>query len=104
MEIFFLHPFKYLFGSFLAFFFSFGEYQDIIHVDDQPSFGYHVSESQVHEGLKGWRGIALPKEHDQEFVEAIGSDEFGLPLISFLDMDVVVPQSYIHLGEVFGSF
>ena len=57
-----------------------------------------------HECLEGWQGIALPKEHDHGFIEAIGSDEHSLPLVSFLDTNVVVPPSNIHLREVFGSF
>ena len=46
----------------------------------------------------------MSKEHDQGFVEAEGGGECGLPLISFLDSDIIIPPSNIHLRKVFGSF
>ena len=33
-----------------------------------------------------------------------GGSEGGLPLISFFDVDVVIPPLNIHLGEILGSF
>ena len=60
------------------------------------------------ESMKAWKVgrelVALTKEHNQWFIEAIRSDERSLPLIFFLDADIVIPTSYVHLGEVFGSF
>ena len=99
-----MHPFKYPFGMFLAFFLSFSKYKDVVHVDNEPSFCDHVSKGQVYEGLEGWWQVALDKRHDQGFIETIGCDECGLPLISLLDVDVVIPPSNIHLGEIFRSF
>ena len=46
----------------------------------------------------------MSKEHNQGFIEAVGSGESSLPLISFFDVNVVVPPSYIYLREVFCSF
>ena len=64
VEVFFLHPFEYSLSPFLAFLKSLGKYEDIVHVNDEPSFHNHVSEGGVHEGLEGWQGVALSKEHD----------------------------------------
>ena len=64
VEIFLLHPVEYLFSPFLTCFQGFGKHKDIIHVNDQPSFRDHVSESGVHKGLEGWWGVTLSKEHD----------------------------------------
>ena len=93
VEVLFLHSFKHLSGSFLTFFQGFSEYKDIVNVDDEPPFSDHVSEGGIHEGLEGQRGVALPEEHDQGFIEAIGSGKCSLPLISFLDVYVVIPPS-----------
>ena len=98
-----MHPFGYSFCPFLAFFLGFCKYKDVIHVNDEPSFGNYISEGGVHEGLEGWQRITLAKEHNQQLIEAIRGDEHSLPLISFLDVDVVIPPSYVHFGEVFGS-
>ena len=104
MEVFLLHSLKYPLGSFLEFFQSFSTYQDIVHVDDEPSFCDHVSEGGVHNSLEGrWR-VALAEEHHKQLIETIWSDECCFPLISFLDTNVVIPPLDIHLGEVFGSF
>ena len=104
VEIFLLHPFEYPLGSFLTLFLGFGKYKDVIHVDDKPSFHDHLSKDRVHEGLEGWWGVTLSEEHDQEFVKTVGGDECGFLLVSFFDVNVVIPPLYIHLGEVFGSF
>ena len=104
VEVLFLHPFKYSLSPFLALLQYLSKYEDIVHVNDEPSFCNHVPEGGFHEGLEGGWGIALPEEHDQRFIEAIGGSECGLPFISFLDADVVISPSNVHLGEIFHSF
>ena len=104
MEVLLLHSFKYPFGLFLAFLFSLGKYEDVINVNDEPSFHNHISQSWTHEGLKSGQGVALSKEHDQGFIESIGCDECCLPFVPFLDANVVIPPLHVHLGEVLGSF
>ena len=104
MKIFILHPVQYLAGSFLAVLKVFSEHQNIIHVDDQPSFSDHVSESGVHECLEGRQRVASPEEHDQGFIEAVGGGERCFPLVSLPNVNVVVPPSDVHLREVLSSF
>ena len=104
MEIFFLHSVEYPFGPLLAFLQGFHEYQDIVHVDDQPPFSDYVSKGGIHERLEGGQGVALPKEHNQGFIKTEGSGKSGFPFISLFDSDVIVPPSYVHFGEILGSF
>ena len=72
---------------------------EIIYIDFKPTFCDHISEDVVHKCLEhGW-GIAKPEEHYCRFKESKGSDKRSLPLICFLNLDVVVPPTDIRLGE-----
>ena len=44
-----------------------GEYEEIIHVDDKPSFSDHILEGIVYEMLKYGGGVVETKEHDSGF-------------------------------------
>ena len=72
-------------------FFVIKEDEEVVHVYHQPSFCDHVLEGVIHESLEGGRGIAQAKEHDHGFKETFMSDESSLPLISFLDANIVIP-------------
>ena len=77
---------------------------EIIHIDFKPSLGNHISEDVVHKCLEcGW-GIAEAKEHYCGFKEPKGSDEGSLPLICFMDSNVVVPPTDVELGKKDGIF
>ena len=58
----------------------------------------------VHKCLKSQWSITETKEHDHGFEEAEGSDECGLPLILFSNVDVIVSPPDIELGEKGGIF
>ena len=58
----------------------------------------------VHEGLECQRSIAETEKHDCGFIETEGSNECGLPLIFFINANVVISPSDIELGEVGGVF
>ena len=73
--------------------------QDVIHVNSQPSFSNHIPERIVHESLEGGGGIGKTEEHDGWFKKAFMDDEGCFPLISFFDVDVVVPPTNIKLWE-----
>ena len=64
----------------------------VIHVDLKPFLWKHICEDVVHEGLKGGGSVAEPKKHDSGFKKSHGGDESGLPLIFFLDVNVVKCQ------------
>ena len=78
--------------------------EEVIHVDDQPSFSDHVLEGVVHESLECGRRVAEVKEHDSWFEESFMGDEGCLPLVTILDVDIVVLPINIKLGEVMGVF
>ena len=44
-----------------------GEYEEIIHVDNEPSFSNHILEEVIHKMLECGRGVIETKEHDSEF-------------------------------------
>ena len=71
----------------------------VIHVDFKPFFCEHICEDVVHECLKSGGGITESKEHDNGFKESHGSDECGLPLVFFSDMNVVVSPTDVEFGE-----
>ncbi|KIL69506.1 hypothetical protein M378DRAFT_68633, partial [Amanita muscaria Koide BX008] len=53
----------------------------VIHIDDNPSFVYHVLEVRVHHGLE---------VHDFWFEQSSGRDECCFPFVSFLDSNIVI--------------
>ena len=101
MEVKVHHPLEDLLGSFGMGGIVGGEDKKIIHVDDQPSFGNHVSERVIHELLKCCQGVAKTEEHNRWFKKSAVSDECGLPLVSIFDSNIVVPPSHVELGEEF---
>ena len=56
-----------MFGSFLVESGVRGVDEEIVHVDDKPSFGDHIVEGVVHEPLKGSGRVGEPKEHNGGF-------------------------------------
>jgi len=79
-------------------------HHEVVHVDDEPPFRNVVGEDMVHEHLKGrWR-VALAKEHNHGFVEPIRSGESSLPLVSLLNLNIVIPPPDIKFGEIPGVF
>jgi len=79
-------------------------HHEVIHVDNEPSFRKVVGEDMVHERLKGRRRVALAEEHHRRFVKPVRSSESGLPLISLLDLNVVISPLDIKFREVMRMF
>ena len=90
IEVKLLHVLKDLLGSGFVFGRVVREDKEVLHVDGKLSFGNHVPERVGHESLEGGWGIGHAREHDSWFVESMMSHEGGFPLISFLDVDIVV--------------
>ena len=104
VEVQFRHALEDAFGAFTVGFLVRGEDKEVVHINDKPSFGNHVTERVVHEPLECGRGIGKSKEHYRRFEEAFVCDEGGLPLVAILDADIVVPPADIKLGKQFGVF
>ena len=79
-----------------------GEDEEVIHVDNEPSFGDHIVEGVIHESLERGRGVGEAEEHDSGFEEPLMGDEGGFLLVSVLDTDIVVSPSYVELGKDLG--
>ena len=80
-----------------------GEDQEVIHIDEEPSFGYHVAERVVHESLERGGGIGHPEEHYERLEESSVCGEGAFPLVSVLNSDIVVPPPDVEFSEEFSS-
>ena len=78
--------------------------EEVIHVDDKPSFSDHVPEGVVHESLEHGGGVAKAEKHDSGFKESLVGNEGGLPLVTIFDLDIVVSPMDIELGEMVNIF
>ena len=104
IEVKFLHVLKDSLGAGGVVGVVVGVDKEVIHINDEPSFSYHISEGVGHESLEHGGRICHAKEHDCRFIEASVSNESGLPLVAFLDSDIVVPPMNIKLDEDLGVF
>ena len=76
----------------------------VIHVNLKPFLRDHVGKDMVHEGLEHRRSIAEPEKHDCRFIETEGSNECGLPLIFFTNVNIVISPSDVEFGKENGVF
>jgi hypothetical protein len=76
------------------------EEEDIIEIDDKVTSINQVGKNRVHKGLKGGRGVAETKGHDEQFKEAKGAFKGGFPFIAGFDTNVIVAPADIKFGEV----
>ena len=76
--------------------------EEVVHVNDKPSFCNHIPERVRHELLKSGGGVGHAKEHDGGFVESSVGDEGGFPLVAFFDSDIVISPSFVKLGKDLG--
>ena len=53
----------------------------------------------IHESLECGGSVTKSKEHDSGFKQSHGSDKGGLPLVLFLNVDVVVSPMNVELGK-----
>ena len=58
----------------------------------------------IHKGLESGRSVAEPKEHDSGFKESKGGDERSLPLIFFLNVNVIESPLDVEFGKNCGVF
>ena len=69
--------------------------QDVIEVDTHPSFHDEVSEYVIHHRLEGGWAIGKSEKHHQGLKQPSVSLKCYLPLIAFLDLNIVVAPSNI---------
>ncbi|KAF8240201.1 hypothetical protein L208DRAFT_1234020, partial [Tricholoma matsutake] len=92
VQVIFCQSLQYPLCPFLVFVLVLGEYQDVIHVNYEPSFSDHVTEYLVHHCLE---------EHHRWFKQPLIRLEGCLPLISVLDSDVVIPPLNVQFCKPF---
>jgi hypothetical protein len=80
-----------------------GEDEYVIHIDHDHSFRDEILENLVHHGLEGGRAVGVAEEHDQWLEKTPVGPERGLPLVSFLHLDVIKAPSDVKFGEVLGA-
>ena len=77
----------------------FGVDTDVIHINFQPFFCYHIGEDVVHKGLECRQCIAKSKEHHCRFEKSQGDDKGSFPLVFFMNADVVIAPSDVELHK-----
>ncbi|KAI0312979.1 hypothetical protein OF83DRAFT_1036300, partial [Amylostereum chailletii] len=108
-EVIVLQALQHLHHQFMVLFECLCEDKDVVHVDDNLATVNEIFEKFIHHCLECRRRIHKAKEHHQGFVQPTVSFESGLPLVSFLDMDIlvvldiVVAPADIYLGEDLGT-
>src|ERR1700733_12589077 len=73
--------------------------EDVIEVDGHFTGCNEIGEDRVHQCLEGSGRVSEAKEHDLGFEQSAVSSKRGLPFITGLNADVVVPPSYVKLSE-----
>ncbi|KAG5327783.1 hypothetical protein C0989_011131 [Termitomyces sp. Mn162] len=68
----------------------FGIDEDVIKIYTHYALCYKVPEDVVHHGLKGGRAVGESEEHNEWLKQSPVGPEGGLPLISLLDVHIVV--------------
>ena len=76
--------------------------EEIIHIDNKPSFGNHIVEGVVHKTLESGGGVSESEEHHGRFKKSLMGDEGSFPLVTVLDSYVVISPLDVELCEDFG--
>ena len=76
--------------------------EEVIHIDDEPSFGNHVAEGVVHKSLKDSGGVGEAEEHYGWFEESLVGDKGRFQLVTVFDSHIVVSPSNVELREDLG--
>jgi len=76
----------------------------IIHVYRNDAVSYNVSENLVHHSLKSGRAVHQTEVHYQQLEQALIGAECRLPLIAFMNANIVVAPANVKLCEDLGTF
>ena len=75
--------------------------EEVVHVNDKPSFRNHIAKRVIHEALESGGGIGETKEHYCRFKESFMGNEGSFPLMPVFDLDIIVFPLDVKLGEDF---
>ena len=101
MKVKFNHTLQNLFGLFGMGGCIGGINEEVVHVNDKPSFRDHITKGVIHKALESGRGIGETEEHHSGFKESLMGDEGSFSLMSIFDSDIIVSPSDIEFGEDF---
>ena len=77
----------------------FGVDANVVHINFQPFFCYHISKDVVHKGLECRWCVAKPKEHYCRFKKSQRGDKGSFPLVFFMNVDVVISPPDVEFCE-----
>ena len=75
--------------------------EDVVNVYADDSFHDEVLEDVIHHRLECSQAVGKTKEHYQRFAQSSVRPKRCLPLVSILNLDVVVAPPNVQLCEVF---
>ena len=78
-----------------------GVNEEVVHVNDKPSFHNHITKRVIHEALESGGEIGETEKHHHRFEESFMGDEGSFPLMSVFDSDIIVSPSNVELDEDF---
>ena len=99
MEVQFRHALEDAFSAFTMGLFVRGQTKEVVHINNEPSFGDHVSEGVIHKPLECCRRVGESEEHYCRFEEAFLCNEGGFPLMAIFDANIVIPPVDVKLSE-----
>src|SRR6266545_3950753 len=73
-------------------------YKKIVHIDFQPVLNKLLRKDVIHHCLKCFRRICNTKEHHKRFKRSFTTSKCHFPFVSFLDTDIVITPTNIHLN------
>ena len=74
--------------------------EDVIQVYHHYSFGDEFCKDIIHHCLESGQDISKTEKHNERFEEASVHSKSGLPLIAFLDANIIESPLNVQLGEV----
>ena len=82
----------------------FGEDEDVVQVHAYMPLHDEVLKDFVHHGLECSRAVCESEEHDQGFEESMIGVKCCLPLITFLDANIVITPLTLSLVKYFAPW
>ena len=69
---------------------------DVVHINQPFAAINELHQFIIHHYLNGRRGVCETEEHDRRLKEAVTSLERSLPLVAFLDSDIVISPADVE--------
>ncbi|KAG5335719.1 hypothetical protein C0989_000561 [Termitomyces sp. Mn162] len=100
VELVLAEVFQYKASDPIVFFQHFGVDEDVVKVYAHYALHDEVPENVVHHSLEGGGAVGESKEHNKQLEQSSVGLESDLPLVSILDMHIVVAPPDVQFSEV----